>query len=145
MLGGREADMHNKRRLEVRNQISSRMGSISVRTARNDQMRMVEACVLRERGGLKGWGVLEANMHKEKRFEVRNGISSRMGSISVRTARNDQMRMGRACGMREKGLLKAWESWSPECTTGACLALDAEYRAPRARYRRDLWEMGSRR
>ena len=44
-------------------------------------------------------GGLEADMNKEGRFEVRNRISSRMGSISVRTARNDQMRMVRACEM----------------------------------------------
>jgi hypothetical protein len=55
-------------------------------------------------------GGLEADMNKERRFEVRNRISSRMGSISVRTLRNDHMRMVRACEMREKGLLKAWES-----------------------------------
>jgi hypothetical protein len=100
-------------------------------------------CVARERW-VERLGGLEADMNKEGRFEVRNQILSHMGLISVRTVRNNQMRMVRACEMREKGLLKAWESWSPECTTGAFLACDAKYRGPRARYWRDLWEMGSR-
>ena len=64
---------------------------------------------------------LGPGMHAWGRFDARNQISSRLGSISVESAKSSQQTAARGHRMRVRGCLKSRGAWDPLCTRGGAV------------------------